>query len=75
MGIGEKFENAKDQIVGKAKDAFGDATDNERLQTEGKAQQFDGEVGQKVEQGKDSLRDASDDAKAKINDVVDDIKN
>lgn len=64
MGIGDKLENAKDQVVGKAKEAYGDATDNERLQTEGKAQQFDGEVGQKVEQAKD-----------KVDDVVDDLKN
>lgn len=64
MGIADKFENTKDQIVGKVKEAAGDATDNERLQTEGAAQQFDGQVGEKVEQGKD-----------KLNDVVDDLKN
>ncbi|GAA1388540.1 CsbD family protein [Luteococcus peritonei] len=63
MGIGDKFENAKDQVVGKAKEAAGDATDNERLQTEGAAQQFDGEVGQKVEGAKDRVGDAIDDLK------------
>lgn len=64
MGIADKFENAKDQVVGKVKEAAGDATDNEKLQTEGAAQQFDGQVGEKVEQGKD-----------KFNDVVNDLKN
>ncbi|WP_420175925.1 CsbD family protein [Luteococcus sp. OSA5] len=63
MGIGDKFENAKDQAVGKAKQAAGDATDNERLQTEGAAQEFDGQAGQKIEQAKD-----------KANDVVNDLK-
>lgn len=63
MGIGDKIENAKDQVVGKAKQAAGDATDNDRLHTEGAAQEFDGKAGEKVEQVKD-----------KVNDVVDDIK-
>lgn len=64
MGIGDKIENAKDQVVGKAKEAYGDATDNEQLQTEGAAQRFDGQVGEKVE-----------DVKDKANDVVNDLKN
>lgn len=64
MGIGDKLENAKDQIAGKAKQAAGDATDNERLQTEGAAQEFDGKAGQKVEQAKD-----------KANDIVGDLTN
>ncbi|MGO4957212.1 CsbD family protein [Luteococcus sp. Sow4_B9] len=64
MGFGDKIDNLKDQAVGKAKQAAGDATDNERLQTEGAAQEFDGQVGQKVEGAKD-----------KVNDVVEDLKN
>ncbi|GAA1378911.1 CsbD family protein [Luteococcus sanguinis] len=64
MGIGDKLENAKDQVVGKAKEAYGDATDNADVQTEGAAQRFDGEVGEHVENLKD-----------KANDVVDDLKN
>ena len=57
MGIGDKIENAKDQVVGKAKEAAGDATDNERMQTEGSAQRFDGKVGEKVEDVKDAASD------------------
>ena len=57
MGIGDKIENAKDQVVGKAKEAAGDATDNERMQTEGSAQRFDGKVGEKVEDVKDAAND------------------
>jgi len=64
MGIGDKLENAKDQIVGKAKEAYGDATDNADVQTEGAAQRFDGEAGEHVENLKD-----------KASDVVDDLKN
>lgn len=60
MGIGDKIENAKDQVVGKAKEVAGDATDNERLQTEGAAQQFDGKAGEKVEQAKDAVKDGID---------------
>lgn len=58
MGIGDKLENTKDQVVGKAKQAAGDATDNQDLKTEGAAQQFDGDAGQKVEQAKDKANEA-----------------
>ncbi|MEL4359424.1 MULTISPECIES: CsbD family protein [unclassified Luteococcus] len=63
MGFADKVQNAKDQAVGKVKETAGDATDNEQLQTEGAAQKFDGDVGQKVEQGKDKLNDAVNDLK------------
>ena len=39
MGLSDKMNNAKDDIAGKAKEAAGKVTDNERLEAEGKADQ------------------------------------
>ena len=35
MGIGDKLENTKDDLMGKGKEAAGKVTDNERLEAEG----------------------------------------
>ena len=56
MGIGDKFENAKDQAVGKAKDAAGEATDNEDLQAEGKVQEGKGDLKAAGEKVKDAFK-------------------
>jgi uncharacterized protein YjbJ (UPF0337 family) len=39
MGVGDKFENAKDKLAGKAKESTGKATDDEELEAEGKVDQ------------------------------------
>ena len=39
MGIADKLENMKDNVVGSAKEAVGKVTDNERLEAEGAAQE------------------------------------
>lgn len=52
-----------DDLKGRAKEAAGDLTDNDKLQREGKADQASGKA-----------KDLIDDAKDKANDVVDDIK-
>lgn len=36
MGIGDKISNAAEDFGGRAKEAAGDLTDNEKLQAEGK---------------------------------------
>lgn len=56
MGAKEKIEAGAEKATGKVKEAVGDATDNERLQAEGQADQASGEVRQKVEQVKDVFR-------------------
>ena len=60
MGLGDKISNAKDEAVGKAKEAWGDLTDNESLEAEGRAEQLEAEGKQKVESAKDHLNDAGD---------------
>jgi uncharacterized protein YjbJ (UPF0337 family) len=57
MGIGDKMGNAAQDAKGKAKEAAGDATDNEQMQAEGKGEQVEAK-GRKVgENVKDGVRD------------------
>lgn len=39
MGIGDDIKHNAEDLAGKAKEKFGDATDNERLEAEGKGDQ------------------------------------
>ena len=56
MGLGDKIENAKDDLVGKAKEGTGKVTDNERLEAEGKADQTKSDLKQAGENVKDAFR-------------------
>lgn len=56
MGAKDKIEAAAENTGGKIKEAVGSATDNERLEAEGKADQVSGETRQKVEDVKDVFR-------------------
>lgn len=40
-GLGEKLREAGDEVAGRAKEGWGDLTDNERLEAEGRAQRLD----------------------------------
>lgn len=55
MGIGDKLENLKDNVVGSAKEALGKATDNEQLEAEGKIQDAKGDLSQAGEKVKDAF--------------------
>ena len=67
MGVGDKISNKAEELGGKAKAAFGDATDNERLQAEGEADQASAKAKQAGEAVKDGVKDAGEDAKAAWN--------
>ena len=54
----DKLDAAGNKIAGKAKELYGDATDNETLEAEGKAQQLKG-----------SAQDVKGDVKGKLNDL------
>ena len=56
MGIADKFDNAKDQAAGKAKDAAGKASDDKDLQAEGKAQESKGDLKSAGEKVKDTFK-------------------
>ena len=60
-----------DQVKGKAKQAAGIITGNEKLESEGKSDRRTGEAKEKVEQAKDKIEQKLEQAKDKIEKVVD----
>jgi uncharacterized protein YjbJ (UPF0337 family) len=56
MGLDDKIENAAEKAGGSAKEAAGKATDNERLEAEGKGDQFKADVKQAGEKVKDAFK-------------------
>ncbi|MGB4779404.1 CsbD family protein [Microbacterium sp.] len=56
MGLDDKIKNAAQDVGGKAKEAVGKATDNERLEAEGKADQVKADVKQAGEKVKDAFK-------------------
>lgn len=56
-----------DDLKGRAKEAAGDLTDNDRLEREGKADQLEGKVKDFVDDARDKVGDMAD----KVRDVFD----
>ncbi len=56
MGADEKFANKAEELKGRAKEAVGDATDNEQWQAEGRAERAKGSLKQAGEKVKDAFR-------------------
>ena len=59
MGVGDRMENTAGDLGGKAKEAVGKVTDNERLEAEGKMDQAKADMKNAVEDVKDAFRDDS----------------
>ena len=57
MGVGDRMENTAEDLGGKAKEAAGKMTDNERLEAEGKMDQAKADMKNTVEDVKDAFRD------------------
>jgi len=55
MGFDDKVSNAAESAKGKAKEHFGDATDDESMQSEGQADQTKGDLKQAGEKVKDAF--------------------
>ncbi|QPE04275.1 CsbD family protein [Microbacterium schleiferi] len=55
MGLDDKIKNSAEELKGKAKEGVGDATDNEELEAEGKADQAKADLKQAGEKTKDAL--------------------
>ncbi|GFZ87154.1 CsbD family protein [Nesterenkonia alkaliphila] len=62
MGLGEKFDAAKDKVSGSTKETAGKATGDSQLEGEGKADKTQG----KFKDAKESVKDAASDAKDQI---------
>ena len=56
MGLDDKIENATEKAGGQAKEAAGKATDNERLEAEGKGDQTKADIKQAGEKIKDAFK-------------------
>ena len=56
MGLDDKIKNAAQDIAGKAKEAIGNVTDNDKLVAEGKADQAKSDVKQAGDNIKDSFK-------------------
>jgi uncharacterized protein YjbJ (UPF0337 family) len=56
MGLDDKIENTSEKLGGKAKEAAGEATDDERLEAEGKMDQAKADLKQAGEKVKDAFR-------------------
>lgn len=56
MGLDDKIENAAEKLGGKAKEGAGKATDDERLEREGHADQSKANLKQAGENVKDAFR-------------------
>jgi uncharacterized protein YjbJ (UPF0337 family) len=57
MALEDKAKNQAEIAKGKVKEGVGDATDNERMQAEGEADQTSGNMKQAGEKVKDVFRD------------------
>lgn len=67
MSNSDRFDAAKDDVKGQAKEGFGKLTGDETTEAEGKADQFKGDA-------KRGLADAKDKVADKANDMMDKIK-
>ena len=56
MGLDDKIRNAAEDLGGKAKEAVGKATDNERLEAEGQGDQAKSDLKQAGENVKDAFK-------------------
>ena len=63
---GDLMGSGMDDTKGKVKEAAGDLTDNEKLKREGKADQVGARVKELAENAKDKISDAVDDLKDKL---------
>lgn len=56
MGLGDKISNAAEDMGGKAKEAAGNATNNDRLRAEGQADQVKADAKKVGESVKDEFK-------------------
>jgi uncharacterized protein YjbJ (UPF0337 family) len=57
VGYDDKVRNEAEELKGKAKERYGDLTDDERMEAEGKGEQVKANLKQAGEKVKDAFRD------------------
>jgi uncharacterized protein YjbJ (UPF0337 family) len=71
---GDRVQGSADELKGKAKQAWGDLTDDDRLKAEGRADEAKGKAERFMGDVKDKLGDKKDDVGNAVEDVRDDIE-
>ncbi|TWS20507.1 CsbD family protein [Tsukamurella asaccharolytica] len=66
MGLADDARNKAEELKGQAKEAAGAATGNDELKGEGKADQAQAEVKQKVSEVADKVKDGVNEIKDKL---------
>lgn len=66
MGITDDAKNKTEELKGRGKEAAGDITDNEDLQSEGKGDQAQAQGKQKINEVADTVKGKVDDLKDKL---------
>jgi uncharacterized protein YjbJ (UPF0337 family) len=62
----DKIKGVANEAIGNIKQGIGNATDNDKLKAEGKAQELKGETQKTVGDAKDGIKNAADTVKSKI---------
>jgi len=62
----DKIKGLANEAVGNVKQGIGNATDNDKLKAEGKAQELKGETQKTVGDAKDGVKNAADAVKSKL---------
>lgn len=63
MDLGDKMKNKANEASGKAKEAVGKLTDDEKLEAEGRLQHDKAKVAEAADKVKKGVQDAADDIK------------
>lgn len=66
--MAKDFDETTQDLGGKAKEAFGDATDNDSLSNEGKADQAKSDIKEKATDAADSVKDKANEVIGKFRD-------
>lgn len=66
--MAKDFDEATQDLGGKAKEAFGEATDNNSLEAEGKADQAKSDIKEKAGDAADAIKDKANEVIGKFKD-------
>lgn len=69
MGLGDDIKHGAEDLKGKVKEGFGDLTNNESLEAEGKADQVKADAKKAASDVGDAAKDFGDKAAAKVEDL------
>lgn len=69
MGLGDDIKRGAEKAMGKVKEEWGDLTDNEKLEAQGKAEQLGADAKRKMDDVREGAEDLGDKVKSKIEEM------